>query len=1072
MFTHLHVHSHYSLLDGLAKIDGLIAKAKEYKMNALALTDHGVMYGAIEFYKKCKAEGIKPIIGVEAYLARHSRLQKRARIDEKPFHLLLLAKNIKGYQNLLKLTSIAHLEGFYYKPRVDWEILEKHSSGLIALTACIQGEIPQLILENKLEKAEEAIIKYQNIFGKENFYLEVMDLKEQNKINQALFDLGKKLNVPVAATNDVHYLNPEDDEVQDILLCLQTKRKKNEKNRLCMLGDNFSFKSPEIMEEAFKNHLEAIENTQKIADQCDLEIELGKIKLPYFEVPNSKAPDEYLKDLCEEGVKKIYGQKNKQIEERLDHELKTIEKTGFAPYFLIVQDFVNWAKEREIVVGPGRGSAGGSLVSYLLNITEIDPLKYDLLFERFLTDSRFSPPDIDLDFADTRRNEVIKYVEEKYGKDHVCQIITFGTMAARAGVRDVARVLDYPYALGDKISKLIPPFAKLDEALNTVSELKEMYQNDPDVKKTIDAAKKLEGVVRHASTHACGVVITREPLDHYLPLQYASSSDRTVVSQYDMKLVEAIGLLKMDFLGLKNLTLIEQATKIIEKTRDVKIDFEKIPSDDKKTFKLLREAKTTGVFQLESAGMKRYLKQLKPTEFEDIIAMVALFRPGPMEFIPQYIAGKHDVIKPSYIHPKLKPILEKTYGIIIYQEQLMQIAQHLAGFSLVEADVLRKAVGKKIKELLLKQEKKLIDGMIKNGIKKEVAEKIWSWILPFASYGFPKAHATAYATIAYQTAYLKAHYPEEFMAALLTSDQNDMDRIAIEVDECKQIGIKVLPPDINESFENFTVVQQKETDGKPLIRFGLKAIKNIGSGIVNAIIDERKENGFYQSLEDFLKRVKNKDLNKKSLDGLAKAGALDKFGERNQILENIDKLLNFIKQINKERNNGQVNLFNNIPAHNGTSLKLDYAPPIDTKQKLAWEKEFIGLYISDHPLREFMPYLEKFITPCDKIYESFNKGLREIKILGVITKIKKFFTKKNEPMLFVKLEDSSGSVEVIVFPSNLKNETDVWQEEKIILLKGKLSKKENEMKILSDKAMEMNQENLAKITIKSRACAH
>lgn len=1067
MFIHLHVHSHYSLLDGLAKIDALIAKAKEFKMNALAITDHGVMYGAIEFYQKCREAGIKPIIGEEVYIARNGRLQKRAKIDEKPYHLILLAKNLEGYQNLIKLTSIAHLEGFYYKPRIDWDVLEKYSSGLIAMTACIQGEIPQLVLDGKTEKVKETINKYQNIFGKDNFYLEVMDhpnSKEQNQINEALFDFGKKLNIPVVATNDVHYLNSEDDEAQDILLCLQTKKEKKEKDRLSMLGEDLSFKSPQVMADVFKDYPESIENTQKIAERCNLEIELEKTKLPYFELPGGKTADEYLKELSKNAIQKRYGASTKQIEERLERELEIIKKTGFASYFLIVQDFVNWAKNRQIIVGPCRGSVGGSLVSYLLNITDIDPLKYDLLFERFLTDSRVSPPDIDLDFADTRRNEVIEYVENKYGEDRVCQIITFGTMAARAAVRDVARVLSYPYNFGDKIAKLIPSFSNLNEAVKIVPELSDLYQNNSDVKIIIEMAKKLEGVVRHASTHACGVVIAREPLDHYLPLQYASSSDRTIISQYGMTSVEAIGLLKMDFLGLKNLTLIEQAIKIIANTKKKEIDFKKIPFDDEKTFSLLRQAKSTGVFQLESSGMKRYLKQLKPTEFEDIIAMVALFRPGPMELIPQYISTKHGFSQPSYLHPKLKPILEKTHGIMIYQEQLMQIAQQLAGFTLLEADVLRKAVGKKIKNLLLKQEEKLIGGMIKNGIKKEIAKKIWEWILPFASYGFNKSHATGYATIAYQTAYLKAHYPEEFMAALLTSDQNDIERIAIEVEECKQMGIKVLPPDINESFENFTVVRQEDKTAKPLIRFGLRAIKNIGSGIVGAIIKERKENGFYQNLEDFLKRVQSKDLNKKSLESLIKSGALDKFGERNQLLENIDKLLNFAKETNKEKQSGQTNIFSfSHFSQKIYALKLQGAVMATTKQKLDWEKEFIGLYISDHPLNEFNPHLAKFITPCNRLFESFNKGIRDVKILGVVTKVKKIFTNANELMLFAKLEDNSGNVEAVVFPSILKNNAVAWQEDKIILIRGKLSNKDGEIKILSDKAMEMTRENLAKI---------
>ena len=832
-FVHLHTHSHYSLLDGLAKIDDLINAAKEDGASALALTDHGVMYGAIEFFQKCKKADIKPIIGVEAYLAPNSRHDKVSKADESNYHhLILLARDKEGYNNLIKLTGIAHLEGYYYKPRIDWKVLEKYSKGLIGLTACLGGEIPHLILSGKEEKAKKRILEYNKLFGQDNFYLELQDhadLEGQDQVNKKLIEFSRELNVPLVATNDIHYLKKEDDEAQDVLLCLQNKKKMDDRDRMNMTGVDYSMRPARDMIEAFKDAPGAIENTIKIADKCNLEIELGNIQLPHFEVPKGEDGNSLLRKWCEEGIEKRYGEHGqkspqppftkggsyqesppllkgargisdqlmKDVKKRLDFELEVIKKMGWPSYFLIVADFVNWAKDNGIVVGPGRGSAAGSLVCYLTGITNLDPLKYDLLFERFLNPDRISMPDIDLDFADVRRDEVIRYVEEKYGKDHVAQIITFGTMAARAAVRDVGRVLDYPYDYCDKLAKMIPMFTKIDEALKTVSELKEIYKEDAG-KKIIDFARKLEGVARHASTHACGVIITKDPLNEYVPLQFASSSDKSIVSQYSLHPTEDLGILKMDFLGLKNLTIIESAIRIIKNTRGIEIDIDKIPLDDKRAYKLFQKGETTGVFQFESSGMKRYMRELKPTDFEDIIAMVALYRPGPMEWIPDYIAGKHGRKKPKYLHEKLEPILKKTYGVAIYQEQVMQMARDLAGFTMAEADVLRKAVGKKIVKLLVEQKEKFIDGCVKNGINSMLAEKIFSFIEPFAGYGFNRSHAACYALIGYQTAYLKARWPTEFMAALLTADQQNIDRIAVEIEECRKMGIEVKSPDINQ----------------------------------------------------------------------------------------------------------------------------------------------------------------------------------------------------------------------------------------------------------------------------------
>ncbi len=1050
-FTHLHVHSHYSLLDGLAKIDGLVNKAKELNMDSLALTDHGVLYGAIEFYQKAKQAGIKPIIGCELYVAPEGRHFKRAHIDKKRWHLTVLAKNKKGYQNLIDLVTKAHLEGFYYKPRVDKELLREHSEGLIAMSACLHGEVPQLILDGNLKKAEQAAKEYEDIFGSGNFYLELMPpdgMEDQEKANKGLKQVSKKTGIPLVATNDIHYIHPDDAEAQEILMCINSNNTIEDENRLTMEG-NFSVRSPQEMAEIFKKTPQAIKNTQKIADKCNLEIELGKIELPQFPLPKGRTADSYLKVLCQKGLKERYKKSNPEIKKRLDYELSVIKKTGFASYFLIVQDFVNWAKEQGIVVGPGRGSAGGSIVSYLLGITNIDPLKYGLLFERFLNPERISMPDIDLDFTDTRRDEVINYVAKKYGHDHVAQIITFGTMAARAVIRDVGRALGYPYNFCDKLAKMVPFSFSLEKALNNVPELKQEYDVNKETKRLIDLAKKLEGVARHASTHACGVVITRNKLEKYTPLQYASSQEKeTIVTQYEMHAIEDLGLLKMDFLGLKNLTIIENTINLVNQTRGKQIDIEQIPLDDKKTFKLLQKPNTTGVFQLESSGMRRYLKQLKPTKFEDIIAMVALFRPGPMELIPKFIARKHGKEKITYVHQKLKPILENTYGIAVYQEQLLQIVRDLAGFTLAEADVLRKAVGKKIKKLLDKQKDKMIEGMIENDIDEKTAQKIWDFVEPFARYGFNRSHATSYALIGYQTAYLKTHYMPEFMTALMNSEQNDIDEIAKLVGEAKQEGIDVSPPDINESFKRFTLVSDKN------IRFGLTAIKNVGHNVVEAIVKEREKNGGYKSMADFLDRVESKDLNKRSLESLIKAGAFDELEDRGKLLANLEQLLSYSRQIQKIKANGQASLFGSgASTESFNNFSLNNSSEIDKKEKLVWEKELLGIYVSEHPLEQYRKKIKKKFTEIAEL--DSNKIGKRVVISGIINVIKKIITKTGRPMLFVELEDLTDKIEALVFPSVLEKNSNIWQEGKIVKVSGKISNKDDQLKILCDKAEEL-----------------
>ncbi len=1053
-FTHLHVHSHYSLLDGLPKIDELLDYVKELGMDSIALTDHGVLYGAVEFYKKAKAKGIKPIIGSEVYLACEKMDQRRPNIDDKRFHLVLLVKNEQGYKNLVQLVTKAHLEGFYYKPRIDEELLEKHSEGLIALSACLRGKIPYLILSNKIDEAKELALKYQEIFGKDNFYLEIQrhpNLPNQKKVNDVLIDFSKKLNIPLVATNDCHYLRSEDAEAQDILMLINTGAKPDDPQRITMKTDDFSIHSPEKMNEFFKDTPEAIENTQKINEQCNFDFKLGEIKLPYFETPNNKNPDEYLKELCEKGLNTRYKIQDTKIIDRLKYELSVIKQMAFASYFLIVQDFVNWAKENRIVVGPGRGSAAGSLVSYLLNITDIDPLKYNLLFERFLNPSRISSmPDIDLDFTDWRRDEVINYIKEKYGKDKVAQIITFGTMAARAVIRDVGRALQYPYSYCDHLAKLIPLGFTLDQTLEKIDEFKEIYQSDEKATRLIDLAKKLEGVVRHASTHACGLVISKEPLTEIVPLQRPTQNDQTIITQYEMYSIENLGLLKMDLLGLKNLTIIEDTLSRIYMVQNKSLKIEDIPLDDEKTYELLQRGESTSVFQLESDGIKRYLKQLKPTEFEDIIAMVSLYRPGPMQFIPDYISGKQGKKKIEYLHPKLKPILEKTYGIMVYQEQLMQIAQQLAGFSLAEADILRKAVGKKIKKLLSEQKEKFIQGAKENGVAKEIAEKIWEWILPFASYGFNRSHGASYAMIAYRTAYLKVHYPVEFMASVLTSEKQDIEKIAFLINECKRMGIEVLPPDINESFRNFSVVPNEKK-----IRFGLLAIKNVGNNVVEAIVKQRKEKGQFSSITDFITRMETKDLNKRSLESLIKTGAFDKFEERNKLLQNLEKLLEWNKETQRNKFNGQKGLFDGMKTNNN-GISLSPFPRASKKEKLKWEKELLGLYISSHPLEDFKKIFEEKVLPLFKISQDITGKI--VKIGGIISVIKKITTKSGKPMLFVKLEDRTDKIELVVFPSVIEQNPDIFQENKIVMVKGRVDNRDGTPKIICQEIEEIVEE--------------
>ena len=1063
-FVHLHTHSHYSLLDGLSKIPDLVSRAKAMGMKALALTDHGVMYGALEFYKECRRQGIKPIIGMEAYVAPRRLTDKSPGIDTKYNHLLLFAKNEVGYKNLIYLTTVAHLDGFYYKPRIDDALLKERAAGLIASTACLKGKIPQLLLENRYEEARAAAKFYEAMFGPGNFYLEIEhhpELKQQIETNHLMLKLARDLELPLIITKDSHYLDPSDSEAQDALVCIQTGKTVSDKKRLDMTSFDVSFVAPAVLSN-YCQELgcpEAMDNTWKIAEQCDLELDLTSWHFPKFETPPGTTGPAYLKKLTFEGLQKREGKITPEDKERLDYELDIIISKGYDSYFLIVADFMNWAKEQGIIATT-RGSASGSLVSYALNITSVNPLRFQLPFERFLTKKRPTPPDIDCDIQDSRRDEVIDYVRKKYGADRVANIGTFGTMQARAAVRDVTRVLGLPYSFGDQIVKMIPPGPQgthigIADARKINQELEDLYQSDPQAKKVLDLASRIEGCARHVSVHAAGVVIAPDKLTNFLPLQREPQGE-AIITQYDMHSIdpnvekETVGLLKADFLGIRNLSILGIAVTIVAHTKKIKIDLEKIPWDDKKTFKLLALGRTMGVFQLSSAGMTKNLKELEPDNIYDIMAMVALYRPGPMEIIPEYIKRKKNPAMVTYPHPKLKDILERTFGLLIYQDDVMLTAMVLAGYDAEEADKFRKAMGKKIKELMQEQKEKFIDGCVKNELTKAKAREIWSYIEPFAGYGFNKAHSASYAVVAYQTAYMKANYPAEFMAALMTAESGNAEKIAEAVAECEKMNIKVLPPDINQSLANFTYISDRE------IRFGLAAIKNLGEDIIKTIIEERKENGKFKSLADFLVRVHSRNLNKKSLEALIKAGAMDEFAERNQMLNNMEKMLAFVKINEREINTGQSSLFGGQTSGKEPVLVLEPALPAEEKYKLLWEKELLGLYVSSHPFKNLNGYFQdKTAAIRDIINKQYAPGSL-ISVAGIIAGVKKIFTKKNELMLFAAIEDMSGAMEIIVFPRLAQKNANIWEEDKLVLVTGKLSEKDDVPKMLAESAVEID----------------
>ncbi len=1090
-FVHLHVHTEYSLLDGANRIKELVPRVKELGMKAIAITDHGVMYGAIEFYKECKKHGIKPIIGVEAYVAPRKMSDKEANIDEHPGHLVLLAKDNEGYKNLIKLVSLSFTEGFYYKPRIDLDTLKKYSKGLVASSACLAGFINRALLNDEFDKAREIAKQYIDIFGKDDFYIELQSngIREQVTANQRLIKLARELGLKMIATNDAHYLKKEDAESHDVLLCIQTGKKVSDDDRMKMKSDEFYIKSPDEMYESFKNLPELLDNTVEIANKCNVEFEFGNTVLPNFDTPFNEEHFMYLKKLSYKGLCKRYfpdvevtfsngpisgvmedteldriieiiKERNSELYERMEYELSTVDKMGYTDYYLIVWDFIKYAKDNDIPVGPGRGSGAGSLAAYCVEITDIDPMKYNLIFERFLNPERISMPDFDVDFCYEHRQDVIDYVCRKYGNDRVAQIITFGTLAARGVIRDVARVLNVPYSRADQISKNVPMefHMTLDKAIEMNPELKQMYEEEPDVKEIIDISRRLEGLPRHASTHAAGVVITKNPVDSYVPLY---KNDNIISTQYTMTTLEELGLLKMDFLGLRTLTVIKDAEDLIKDNQGVNVKYDE-KMNDPEVYKLWASGDSLGIFQFESAGMTSFMRELKPDHLEDLIAGVSLYRPGPMDQIPRYIKGKNNPKRTEYTHPALEPILNVTYGCMVYQEQVMQIVRSVGGYSLGRADLVRRAMGKKKLDVMAQERKNfiygltdddgniIIPGAIRNGVDEESANRIFDEMSEFAKYAFNKSHAACYAVVAYRTAYLKRYYPTEFFAALLNSFLTTQGKITIYINECRRMGIEVLRPDINKSFSRFTV------DGDKII-FGLAAIKNVGEAAINSLTMERTANGPFKDFIDFCKRVNSEDINRKCIESMIKAGVFDTLEpNRNTLLCAFDDILDVISNDKKRSLSGQMNMFDmwndDVPKDNLYQIKP--MKEMNKKEKLLLEKEMLGLYVSGHPLDNYAPYIEKFATikSSDLAVEDMDevelKSLealdgKEIKVLGIISSVRTKVTKSNEIMAFVTVEDLNGSFDMIAFPKTFTQYRSVIAEDKIVKIEGRISIKED-----------------------------
>ncbi|MFH1383990.1 MAG: DNA polymerase III subunit alpha [Candidatus Omnitrophota bacterium] len=1059
-FTHLHVHTQYSLLDGGCKVTDLIKRSCELRFPAIAITDHGNMFGVINFYTEAMKQGIKPIIGMEAYIAPQSRFDKStAGLRETAFHIVLLARDEEGYKNLMKLSSIGYREGFHYRPRIDKNVLREYSAGLIGLSACLRGEVAYLVLNKRGDEAQKVVSEYVDIFGKNNFFLEVQDhgLKEQKIINQAFCALEKKTGVGLVATNDVHYLSQKDASAHEALLCIQTGTTLSDPDRMKMSTPNFYLKSEEEMRALFNDIPHALHNTLEIAERCNVEIDLASTHLPHFKVPEGKTEVLYFKELCQNGLESHFGKKiPSEYQKRLDYELSMINKMGYMSYFLIVWDFVKFAKDHNILVGPGRGSAAGSLVSYVLNITEVDPLQFGLIFERFLNPDRVSLPDIDIDFCYERRDEVINYVAKRYGQDNVAQIITFNTMAARGAIRDVGRVMGMPYGEVDKIAKLIPEELNItiNKALKAEPRLKELVNTSHEVAQLIKTAKALEGLSRHASVHAAGVVISDKILTDYVPLFKAND---VISTQYTMKDLEKIGLLKMDFLGLKTLTVINEAVKIIQQTRNETITIKDIPFNDEKTYDLLCHSETFGVFQLESSGMRDILRKLKPRNFEDIAALLALYRPGPLGsgMVDDFINRKNNNAAIIYDHPLLEPILKETYGVILYQEQVMKIVSALAGFSLSQADLLRRAMGKKTPEIMEEQKKNFIEGAVKNKIQRDVAAKIFNLIEYFAGYGFNKSHSVAYSFISYQTAYLKANFPLEFMTAILTSEKDNTDKIVRYIDEAKRLGVTILPPCVNESQSAFTCSLDDNS-----IRFGLSAVKNVGVTSIDSIISTRNHNGKFSSLYNFTENVDLRVTNRKVVESLIKCGAYDSFGyKRSQLMASLDNALEVGSKVQKDRISGQLSFFKDFEEqkefqHNGQ--KIPHISEWAEGQLLAFEKEVLGFYISSHPLAKHERLLKVYTTANSATLVTFSDQT-EVSVGGIIDSISNKTTRKGDPMCFVRLQDLEGKCEIVVFPEVLKKSVGILQNDALVFVRGKVNAREDEAKIIANEIIPLHE---------------
>ena len=1070
-FTHLHVHTEYSLLDGSSKISELLPRARELGMDSLAITDHGVMYGVIDFYKKAKEVGVKPILGCEIYVAPGSRFDReQSRGEDRYYHLVLLAENNQGYKNLMKIVTRGFTEGYYYKPRVDYEILERYHEGIIALSACLAGEIPNKILKEDYEGARAAARRMNELFGPGNFFLELQDhgLRQQTQVNSVIMRMSKELDIPLVVTNDVHYIKEEDAVPHDLLLCIQTGKLVTDEDRMRYEGGQFFLKSEEEMQKVFPYAREALENTHKIAERCNVEIVFGEQKVPKFDVPEGYDAFSYLKELCEEGLVKRYGDPPPEdLKERLAYELDTIRNMGYVDYFLIVWDFIRFAKSQGIAVGPGRGSAAGSIVSYCLKITDIDPIRYQLIFERFLNPERVSMPDIDIDFCYERRQEVIDYVYEKYGKDKVVQIITFGTMAARMAVRDVGRVMNIPYAQVDKVAKMIPMELgiTIEKALNHNPELRQAYEADEVTKNLIDMSMRLEGLPRHTSIHAAGVVIGSEPLNEFVPL--SRGADNVITTQFTMTTIEELGLLKMDFLGLRTLTVIQDAVRMVEKKTGQPLDINAIDYDDPEVYEMIGQAKTDGVFQLESAGMKSFMRELKPGNLEDIIAGISLYRPGPMDFIPKYIKGKNNRDSIRYSCPELEEILEPTYGCIVYQEQVMQIVMKLAGYTLGRSDLVRRAMSKKKADVMAKEranfvygnEEEGVEGCIRRGIPEDVANHVFDEMIDFAKYAFNKSHAAAYAVVAYQTAWLRCHYPMEFMAALLTSVITNPKKITEYINTCRSMGIRILQPDINEGESGFSV-------SGDAIRYGLSAIKSLGKNVIDVMIEEREAHGRYKNLKDFMERLTSKEINKRTIENLIKSGALDSLGAtRRQLMMVYAYVLDEVTREKKENVTGQMSLFDFFSEEEKKEYEIQYPDvgEFEMAQKLAFEKEVLGIYVSGHPLQDYMASMEKQITAKSTDFEPDEEsGLAVVKdgrnyiVGGLISNVTVKLTKTNQNMAFVTLEDLYGTVEVILFPRDYQKYRDLLVMDTGVYVRGRASVSEENGKLVAETVISMD----------------